>query len=165
MFASLWGLLGCVYFPLYSLEFNSMVRSLEGCSPWSCKEPDTIEQLNSSSLLFGGSVVKSLPANSGHGSDPWVGKIPWRRKWLLTPVFLPGESHEQRAWRATVHGVAKSQTWLSDWRVAAKVLIIHPNWNITFHFLKILIGNISNRGVVRIVMNVCVPVSPNIHCS
>ena len=24
--------------------------------------------------------------------DPWVGKIPWRREWLPTPVFLPGES-------------------------------------------------------------------------
>ena len=24
--------------------------------------------------------------------DPWVGKIPWRRKWQPTPVFLPGES-------------------------------------------------------------------------
>ena len=24
---------------------------------------------------------------------PWVGKIPWRRKWQPTPVFLPGESH------------------------------------------------------------------------
>ena len=29
--------------------------------------------------------------------DPWVGNIPWRRKWLLTPVFLPGESHGQRS--------------------------------------------------------------------
>ena len=27
--------------------------------------------------------------------DPWVGKIPWRREWQLTPVFLPGESHVQ----------------------------------------------------------------------
>ena len=26
-----------------------------------------------------------------------VGKIPWRRKWQLTPVFLPGESHGQRS--------------------------------------------------------------------
>ena len=26
------------------------------------------------------------------GSDPWVGKLPWRRAWLPTPVFLPGES-------------------------------------------------------------------------
>ena len=26
------------------------------------------------------------------GFDPWVGKIPWRRAWQPTPVFLPGES-------------------------------------------------------------------------
>ena len=25
--------------------------------------------------------------------DAWVGKIPWRRKWQPTPVFLPGKSH------------------------------------------------------------------------
>jgi len=31
------------------------------------------------------------------GFDPWVGKIPWRRKWQLTPIFLPGESHGQRS--------------------------------------------------------------------
>ena len=31
------------------------------------------------------------------GFDPWVGKIPWRRKWQPTPVFLPGESHGQRS--------------------------------------------------------------------
>ena len=29
--------------------------------------------------------------------DPWVRKIPWRRKWYPTPVFLPGKSHEQRS--------------------------------------------------------------------
>ena len=29
--------------------------------------------------------------------DPWVRKIPWSRKWQLTPVFLPGEFHEQRS--------------------------------------------------------------------
>ena len=27
----------------------------------------------------------------------WVGKIPWRRAWQPTPVFLPGESHGQRS--------------------------------------------------------------------
>ena len=31
------------------------------------------------------------------GFDPWVGKIPWRRKWQPSPVFLPGESHGQRS--------------------------------------------------------------------
>ena len=30
------------------------------------------------------------------GFDPLVGKIPWRRAQQPTPVFLPGESHEQR---------------------------------------------------------------------
>ena len=31
------------------------------------------------------------------GFDPWVRKIPWRREWLPTQVFLPRESHEQRS--------------------------------------------------------------------
>ena len=29
------------------------------------------------------------------GFDPWVGKIPWKKTWQPTPVFLPGESHGQ----------------------------------------------------------------------
>ena len=29
--------------------------------------------------------------------DPWVGRIPWRRKWQPPPVFLPGKSHGQRS--------------------------------------------------------------------
>jgi len=37
-------------------------------------------------------VVKNPPAG---GLDPRVGNILWRRKWLPTPVFLPGESHGQ----------------------------------------------------------------------
>ena len=32
--------------------------------------------------------------------DPWVRKIPWRRGWQHTPVFLPGEFHGQRSWVA-----------------------------------------------------------------
>ena len=43
----------------------------------------------------GGSVVKDLPASSG--DDPWVGKIPLRRKWQPTARFLPGKSHRQRS--------------------------------------------------------------------
>ena len=38
-------------------------------------------------------MVKNLPTMF----DPWVGKIPWRRKWQPTPVFLLGEFHEQRS--------------------------------------------------------------------
>ena len=42
-------------------------------------------------------MVKNLSAVQETGFDPWVGKIPWRREWLPTPVFLPGEFHEQRS--------------------------------------------------------------------
>ena len=45
--------------------------------------------------------------------DHLFGKIPLRREWLPTPVFLPGESRGQRSLKsmeATVHGVVKNQT-------------------------------------------------------
>jgi len=29
--------------------------------------------------------------------DPWIGKIPWKRAWQLTSVFLPGETLGQRS--------------------------------------------------------------------
>ena len=32
-----------------------------------------------------------------HRFNTWVGKIPWRREWLPTLVFLPGEFHGQRS--------------------------------------------------------------------
>ena len=44
-------------------------------------------------------MVKNMPANAGGisnaGFDPWVGEIPWRRAWLPTPGFLPGQPHGQ----------------------------------------------------------------------
>ena len=46
--------------------------------------------------------------------NPWVRKIPWRRAWQPTPVFLPGKSQDRGAWQATVNGVTKSQTGLCD---------------------------------------------------
>ena len=32
-----------------------------------------------------------------HGFDPWIRKIPWKKAWQSTPVFLPGEFHGQRS--------------------------------------------------------------------
>ena len=44
-----------------------------------------------------GSDGKESACNAGYqGLNPWVGKIPWRREWQPTPVFLPGESRGQR---------------------------------------------------------------------
>jgi len=41
-------------------------------------------------------MVKNLPAVQETGFDPWIGKIPWKRAWQPSPVFLPGESHGPR---------------------------------------------------------------------
>ena len=42
--------------------------------------------------------MMSLPAmQEDTGFDPWVGKMPWSRKWLPAPIFLPGEFNEQRS--------------------------------------------------------------------
>ena len=44
-------------------------------------------------------MIKNLPTqckrHKRHGFDPWFRKIPWKRKWQPTPVFLPGKSHGQ----------------------------------------------------------------------
>ena len=50
-----------------------------------------------------------------HRFNPWVGKIPWKMAWQPTPVVLLENPMVRRAWWATVHGVTKSWTWLSDW--------------------------------------------------
>ena len=59
-------------------------------------------------------VVKNLPANAGDtgdaGSIPESRRFPWRRKWLLIPVSLPGEFHGQRSMVGYNPWVTKSQT-------------------------------------------------------
>ena len=62
-------------------------------------------------------MVKSLPAkcrrHKRHGFDSWVRKIPWKRIWQPTQVFLPGESQEQRkleGYSSWGHRVTESDT-------------------------------------------------------
>ena len=62
----------------------------------------------------GNSVGKESAYNTGDQFNStqvssWVGKIPWRRERLHTPVFWPGEFH-----RLYSHGFTKSRTQLSD---------------------------------------------------
>ena len=46
--------------------------------------------------------------------DPWVGKIPWRKKWQPTPLFLSRESHGRRSLAGYSPWCPKSWTRLSD---------------------------------------------------
>ena len=62
-------------------------------------------------------VVKNLPANAGdvgHGFDPWVGKILWRRACNPLQYSCLDNPMDGGAWRATVHKVTKSQTGLKQ---------------------------------------------------
>ena len=53
-------------------------------------------------------MIKKLPANvERRRFDPCVRKIPWRRKWQPTPVFLSGKSRGQRSLAAAVHRIAE----------------------------------------------------------
>ena len=46
-------------------------------------------------------MVENLPANSGHVKrhrfNPWISKIPWRKEWQPSLVFLPGKTPGQRS--------------------------------------------------------------------
>ena len=66
--------------------------------------------------LPGGSDGKASDCDVGDlGLIPGSGRIPWGRKWQPAPVLLPRKSHGRRSLvQATVHGVAKSRTRLSD---------------------------------------------------
>ena len=56
-------------------------------------------------------VVKNLTPNTGYARDtgfiPGLGKSPGIGKWQPTSVFLPGKSHGQRNWQATIYGAHK----------------------------------------------------------
>ena len=48
------------------------------------------------------------------GIDPWVGKIPWRRAWQPTLVFMLENPMGRGAWQATGHWLTKNQTRLKQ---------------------------------------------------
>ena len=106
-------------------------------------------------------MVKRLPKTWETGFDPWVGKIPWRRKWQPTPVFLPGKSH---GWRSLVgyspwgHKESGTTKWLhflfalcmgyQDWPLCTHIVCtlycLHTSfkklWKVCLHFAKQLLN-------------------------
>ena len=60
--------------------------------------------------------------------DPWVWKIPWRKKWQPIPVFLPGKSHGQRSLAGYSPSDHKSWTRLSDETSTTNQSKLNENW-------------------------------------
>ena len=78
---------------------SSFQQALFGESDQMPRSPKTLTQLppkdiEGFSWCLSGKIVCQYRRC---GFDPWVGKIPWRRKWQPTPVFLPGKSHGERS--------------------------------------------------------------------
>ena len=67
---------------------------------------------------------------------PWVGKIPCRRKWQSTPVFLLGKLMDRGAQWATVHRVTKSRAPPSDWASQGTQTVLgiwqSRTWNVCY---------------------------------
>ena len=66
-----------------------------------------LKRLSSSSIASGKEPTCQCRRRRRPGFDPWVRKVPWRRKWQPTPVFLPRGFYGRGAWRATVHGLQR----------------------------------------------------------
>ena len=77
-------------------------------------------------------VLKNLPTNAGRLKrcefSPWVRKIPWRRAWQLTPVFLPEASHGQRS-LAGYSSWGRKRIGHNVRTECAHVLGVHPEWD------------------------------------
>ena len=73
-------------------------RDLAGCSTPGQKESAT-ECAHSLHCPWASLVAQTVKnaCNAGDRVNPQVGKIPWRREWLLIPVLFPGEFHGQRS--------------------------------------------------------------------
>ena len=112
--------------PSQSQQKQTLDLGQEGRLPWFWKSPSYTTKPIPLSLSIWRS--RGLPGDASGkkpacqcrrckrcGLDPWVGKIPWRRAWQPTPVFLPRESRgPEEPGRPMVHRAAKSRTWL-EW--------------------------------------------------
>ena len=75
---------GSKFFKLWNLNMCGLLQII-------------ISQYSRKKGFLGGSCGKECLQGRRCEFEHWVVKIPWRRKWQPTPVFLPGESHGQRS--------------------------------------------------------------------
>ena len=67
------------------------------CFKSKIKIPKLILAIGKTCFLGGSDDKRICLQGKRPGFNPWVRKMPWRREWLPTPIFLPGESHGQRS--------------------------------------------------------------------
>ena len=60
---------------------------------WSYRQEDRASQV----ALLVKNPACQFRRHTINGFDPWIGKVPWRRAWQPTPVFLPANSYRQRS--------------------------------------------------------------------
>ena len=87
------------------------------------KKEGSLAMCNNMDWLWGHSLVAQTVNNLPSVQETrvwsgltWVGKIPWRREWLPTSLFLPGEFHEQRilvGYSPWCHKESDTAEWLT----------------------------------------------------
>ena len=88
----------CIRWPKYwSFSFNISPSNEHPGLPSVCPKNHLLSPKGSTRLPRWLSGKEYTCQCRRHGSDPWSMKIPWRRKWQPTPVFLPGKFHGQRS--------------------------------------------------------------------
>ena len=107
----IWGLL------ISWFMFSPDLELTKTCNAYSVAQscPTLCKPLDGSLGSPGGARGKELPCQCRRGQfHPWVGKIPWRRKWQPTPVFFPGESHGKRSLVCCSQSVHKKSDMTED---------------------------------------------------
>ena len=95
-----------------------------------------LPSIHASQAILG---AKNLPANAGdikkYEFNPWVRKIPWRRKRQPTPVFLPGKYHGQRSlvgyrpWgRKELDMTERLSVWMHNANGLQEAPYLRPAW-------------------------------------
>ena len=112
-------------------------------SPWRLSPSEDMTGKNLKPLLQCCNVCTWMNLS---GFVPWVGKIPWRRKWQSSLVFLPGESHGQRS-------LAGYRPCGCRERNTAEQLSTQPKMDVTFSassMKRVVVGGSARWGCSKV---------------